>query len=520
MRGKKHTGRAVGARPFSRTAPPAAGDIPHSPEAEQAALGCLMLAGASGSVAEVDAILEQLSQRLLYLEAHQMILAAVVSLRQGKHGVDLVTVGQKLKEAGNLEAMGGLVYLSEAMDLTPSMLNFPTYLDTLQTMALRRWTLAKRERLNVLATAEGLTLDQIREEFDEISDTAHKIGKAKRKAVTVVKMSDQLKYQPNETLGLVGDGDITKGYQGVTVIAGPPGSGKSLVGDSLAVAGAIGRGHWMGRKIHRPFKTLIIQCENGASRLKKVCQAMKENYPDIDFDKSIRWTLPPEEGLPFHRPEFRREIGRLVEEFGPDVIILDPWTAVAAEDASKEIIDKLAEIRSMLPAGDACPALVIIAHTKKPRTEDKGSRGRALMYSVSGSQALVSTARCVYVLLPFTDDIQDKRVLWCCSKLSDSENPPADTLWYRRLGGMFQHCDDNPEDFWSEDRRENRDWLTPDMIRTVLKDGATMTASRLAQNLADQFNDGKGKSSVHKWLKKPKFADLLTETAGLLGLKR
>lgn len=518
MRKPKHSGRAPVARLFSAPKPWA--DSPQSPESEQAALGCVMLAGSSGSTAELDALLEQLNPRLFWSEAHQTIYSAVVQLRAGKHGVDLITVGEKLRQSGSLDAVGGLSYLSLCMDATPSMLNFGTYLDTLQTMALRRWTLLKRDRLADLATADGLTLDQIREEFDEISDTAHKIGKAKRKAVTVVKLSDHLKYQPNETLGLVGDGDITKGYQGVTVIAGPPGSGKSLVGTSLAIAGAIGQGYWMGRKIHRRFKTLVIQCENGAARLKKEFEAMRSNYPDVDFDDCIRVTLPPEGGLPFHRPEFRREIGRLVEEFGPDVIILDPWTAVAAEDASKEIIDKLAEIRSMLPAGDACPALVIIAHTKKPRTEDKGSRGRALMYSVSGSQALVSTARCVYVLLPFTDDIQDKRVLWCCSKLSDSENPPADSVWFRRLGGMFQHCDDNPEDFWNEDRRENRDWLTPEMIQTVLKDGATMTASRLAQNLADQFNDGKGKSSVHKWLKRPEFSELLVEHAGLLGLRR
>lgn len=516
MRGKKHTGRAAVARPFSSAQP----EIPHSPEAEKAALGCLLTAGSMGSAAEVDAILEQLTARLWWIEANQTIYQTVVALRGARHGVDVVTVGQKLKEAGTLDAVGGLAYLSQCMDACPTVFNFPTYLDTLQTMALRRWTLLKRDRLADLATADGLTLDQIREEFDEISDTAHKIGKQKRKAVTAVKLSEHMKYEPNEKLGLIGDGDITKGYQGVTVIAGPPGSGKSLVGDSLAIAGANGRGTWMGRKIHRQFRTLIIQCENGATRLKRVFEAMKANYPDLDFDAWFRVTLPPEGGLPFHRPEFRREIARLVEEFKPDVIVLDPWTAVAAEDASKEIIDKLAEIRSMLPAGDNCPALVIIAHTKKPRSEDKGSRGRALMYSVSGSQALVSTARCVYVLLPFTDDIQDKRVLWACSKLSDAENPPADTVWERRLGGMFKHCDDNPDEFWNEDRRENRDWLTPEMIRTVLKGGATMTASRLAQNLADQFNDGKGKSSVHKWLKKPEFADLLTETAGLLGLKR
>lgn len=518
MRRPKNAGRPSVGRPFSVSK--AAPEIPQSPESEQAALGCVLLAGSAGSTAELDALLEQLNPRLFWSESNQTIYGAVVQLRAGKHGVDLITLGEKLRQSGSLEAVGGLPYLSLCMDATPSMLNFGTYLDTLQTMALRRWTLLKRDRLADLATADGLTLDQIREEFDEISDTAHKIGKQKRKSVMAVKPTEHMKYQPNETLGLIGDGDITKGYQGVTIIAGPPGSGKSMVGSSLAIAGAIGAGYWMGRKIHRKFRTLIIQCENGAARLKKEFEAMKANYPDVDFDDAMRVTLPPEGGLPFHRPEFRREIGRLVEEFKPDVIILDPWTAVAAEDASKEIIDKLAEIRSMLPPGDACPALVIVAHTKKPRSEDKGSRGRALMYAVSGSQALVSTARCVYVLLPFTDDIQDRRVLWACSKLSDSENPPADTVWERRLGGMFKHCDDNPEDYFAEDRRENRDWLTPEMIQFVLKDGATMTASRLAANLADHFNDGKGKSSVHKWLKKPEFAGLLVEHAGLLGLKK
>lgn len=518
MRRTKNAGRAPVARPFS--APKPSADIPHSADSEQAALGCVLLAGTSKSTAEVDALMEQLTPRMFWMESHRLIYQAVSDLRSGRHGIDLITVGEKLRQGGNLEEVGGLAYLSFCMDATPSMFNFPFYLDTLQTMALRRWTLLKRDRLADLATADGLTLDQIREEFDEISDTAHKIGKQKRKAVMAVKPTEHMKYQPNETLGLIGDGDITKGYQGVTIIAGPPGSGKSMVASSLAIAGALGVGYWMGRKIHRKFRTLIIQCENGAARLKKEFEAMRANYPDVDFDEAMRVTLPPEGGLPFHRPEFRREIARLVEEFKPDVLVLDPWTAVAAEDASKEIIDKLAEIRSMLPAGDACPALVIVAHTKKPRSEDKGSRGRALMYAVSGSQALVSTARCVYVLLPFTDDIQDRRVLWACSKLSDSENPPADTVWFRRLGGMFQHCDDNPEEYFAEDRRENRDWLTPEMLQTVLANGVSMSASKLAQTLADKFNQGKGKSSVHKWLKKEEFALLLTETAGLLSLRR
>ena len=33
-------------------------------------------------------------------------------------------------------------------------------------------------------------------------------------------------------------------------------------------------------------------------------------------------------------------------------------------------MDKLAEIRSCFPSGEDCPGLVIVAHTKKPRSED------------------------------------------------------------------------------------------------------------------------------------------------------
>lgn len=505
--------------PFSP--PRAETTLPHSEADERAALACVLLAGNEGSQGEVDALLAQLRPTLFFLQDHQDILSAMTRLRGARHAVDAVTVGTHIvKERGGdgiVTADGSrlLDLVSKLPEASPSWHNFPTYLETLQEQYLRRWTLAKKDRLLALASDPKLSMDTLRDEFAEISDTAQKIGRPKSAALQAVKMSDHLLYRPTEALGLVGDTDVTKGYQGVTVLAGPPGSGKSLAAASLAIAGAIGSGYWMGRQVHRQFRTLIVQCENGAMRLRKEFEAMKVHHPKVDFDAWTRVTLPPEGGLPFHRPEFRRELGRLVEEFKPDVMVVDPWTAVAAEDAAKDIIDKLAEIRSMLPAGDACPALVIVAHTKKPRQEDKGNRGRALMYSVSGSQALVATARCVYVLLPFTDDIQDDRVLWVCAKLSDSESPPADTVWHRRLGTMFTHCGDNPLDYWDDDK-DNRTWLTLDMVREAMKGGRLVTQSRLADQLADDHNDGKGKSTVHRLLKRPPFSDHLEADGNLL----
>jgi len=476
--------------------------IPYSEVDERGALSCVLLAGME-SQPEVDELLGQLKPSLFWDSRHQVILDSMRTLRTQRHAVDLVTVSRTLMNR-NGEAKGALELLPSLVDVAPSWANFPSYLEELQRQALRRWTLEKRERLTSLALQPNLSLDTLRDEFGDLAEKADRIGRPRRTQIQAVSDQELAAYTPVESLGLVGDTDIQKGYQGITVIAGPPGSGKSLVAVSLAIAGAIGSGYWMGRTVHRQFRTLIVQCENGAMRLKREVQARAQNHPGVAFDQWIRTTLPPEGGLPFHRPEFRRELAKLVEDWQPDVIVVDPWTAVAVEDMAKDIVDKLAEIRSMLPPGDECPALVIVAHTKKPRPEDRANRGRALMFSVSGSQALVSTARCVYVLLPFTDDIQDDRVLWACAKLSDSESPPADSVWHRRMGTLFGRCDDDPADYW-EVEKQDQQWLTLDMMRDSLGNGI-MTRSRLVERLCDKHNQGKGASTVYRLLTRAPFA--------------
>ena len=489
MSTRKLPGRtAKAARPFLAK-PPADALPPHSEASERAALGCVILAGEQGSQAEVDALLMQLKPRLFYTQNCADTCQAMLRLRIEGHAVDQVTVARKLKDDGKHIHPA---FIAQLPDDVPSLWNFPTYLDDLKDKALRRWTLQRRERLAELAHATELTPDMLRAEFGEIFEAANKIGSQRGPVlVSVGPAKHAAEYQPTESLCLVGSGDISKGYQGVTVIAGPPGSGKSLSADALAIAGAIGSGYWMGRKVHRRFRTLIIQCENGAMRVKMVGDKMRENFPHLPIDEWIQITLPPEAGLAFHRAEFRQAVAALVRQFKPDVVIIDPWTAVAADDMAKDIIDKLAEIRTCFPAGDECPALVIVAHTKKPRIEDKGNRGRALMYSVSGSQALVSTARAVFVVLPFTDDIRDDRILFACAKLSDArpEDTPADTVWHRRLGNLFQHCGDNPEDFWTRDEddgREKRKAVSREQLREIFGERLGMDRGELCKALVER----------------------------------
>ncbi len=279
------------------------------------------------------------------------------------------------------------------------------------------------------------------------------------------------------------------GYEGVVVLAGPGSSGKSLAVDALALAGAKGSGEWMGRKVHRKFKTMIIQAENGTRRLKRVIEEIKRNHPRMNIEDHIFLSSPPEGGIPFHRPEFRQAVRQAIAEFKPDLIVIDPWSQVATEDAAKEVVDKLAEIRSCFPAGDTCPGLLIVAHTKKPRPEDV-RKGRGLTYLVSGSVALPNTARCVYVLLPWCDDMEDDRIYWACPKLNDGAMYGA-SVWHRRLGTFFvPDKETDPKQWGKEEEDYEARALSPEDLKEAFATESCLTKGALAKRLAKRGNCG------------------------------
>lgn len=455
---------------------------PNDETAERAALGCVLLAGESTT--EQESLLAQMRPSLFYSLRNREIYTAMVQIRMENHALDEITLRSFLKDKKLLEQCGGEQLLMSLGDDVPSMWNFPTYLAILREKALRRWTLAKQARLGELAKAEELTAEQLRAEFSEIFDQSEKLGASIRPRLKIWKADDILKHEIPAHLCLVGDNEISMGYDGVVVLAGPGSSGKSLCVASLALAGARGKGTWMGRKVHRRFKTLIIQAENGLTRLKKEVEAMTENNPGVDIHKHIFFSEPPEGGLPFHNSEFRTAVRRAVAELEPDLVVVDPWSQVATEDAAKEVVDKLAEIRSCFPSGDQCPGLLIVAHTKKPRAGEV-HRGRSLTSLVSGSVALPNTARCVYVLLPWSEDPEDSRVYWCCPKLNNGEMYAA-SVWFRRFGAAFEPDEQsNPLDWGKESDDEGQKCSLAD-LKDAFGDQQHLTRAALTRRLMEK----------------------------------
>jgi hypothetical protein len=165
------------------------------------------------------------------------------------------------------------------------------------------------------------------------------------------------------------------------------------------------RSDWFGLQVHTPFRTLIVQNENGRYRLKQEFAPLN----GLALENYVRVTPPSPYGLCFHRAEFRDQLAAQIESFDPAVVIIDPWSAAVRDDKAKEYLETFDAIRRVIPAGDAGPAIGIVAHTRKPQVGERAS-GRALLNLLAGSHVLGSVPRCVFVLQSASDEVTETRV--------------------------------------------------------------------------------------------------------------
>ena len=217
-----------------------------------------------------------------------------------------------------------------------------------------------------------------------------------------------VRYEPPENELLVGDYHITRGE--IFVIGGPPGIGKSRVTTELAVCGATGN-DWLGLRVHCPFKTMIIQNENGLRRLMNEYRTREQLLPLLD--SAIRISEPPPYGMRFTDPIFRNQLLKEIQSFQPDVIVLDPWNSVAKDDNVKEYAAAFEALLQAIPGGAERPAVGIVAHTRKPKAEEKRTGGNQMMNLLAGSYLLASRPRSVFIMVHANElDETDKQRAW------------------------------------------------------------------------------------------------------------
>jgi AAA domain/DnaB-like helicase N terminal domain len=433
---------------------------------------------------------------------NRQIFTAILQLHYDGHDTNFLALEDYFRRRGKLREIGAHTLSTLAGDSRAAAMD-DACCDYAKDCVLDAYRERETARILKEGAAGQITAAEARERLNDLFTESS--TNPKRPLIEFRSPLELKKFTPPPGHVLVGDCHIVRGA--VFVIGGAPGVGKSRSSVTLAVAGAT-QSDWFGLTVHRTFKVMIIQTENGEFRLSR-------EFRELDCDileDYIRICPPPPYGLCFQRDEFRAQLAAAIAKFKPDIVIFDPWNAAARDEKAREYLETFDALRSVLPLGDDAPALGIAAHTRKPKTEERAS-GRALLNLLAGSYVLGSVPRTVFVMQAASDDTTDNRVVWTCCKNNDGRLG-ARSAWERR-NGLFVPVSDFDWDAFDNPHRDDRVTITADDLTEVFENEKQLTKSEAVKAL--RALTGAGRTACYDALRPDgRFAKQLCESNGLL----
>lgn len=133
---------------------------PHSAEAEQGVLGCVLQDNrafeVAGALLDADA---------MYVYEHRCVWAAIRTLVAANKPADVLTVFEVLRTREEAEATGGLVFLNDLAQCVPSSANVRAYAELVAFNAQRRKVMQLAADVGKLAAREAVAGEVFREEL-------------------------------------------------------------------------------------------------------------------------------------------------------------------------------------------------------------------------------------------------------------------------------------------------------------------------------------------------------------------
>ena len=108
---------------------------PQNIESEMALLGSIMLRPEA-----LPEVMDILRPEAFYSNKHRLIFTAMTKLYEKHEPIDLLTLSSRLKEAGDLDSVGGISYLTELVNTVPSSSNAEHYAEIVS----KKYTVPRR----------------------------------------------------------------------------------------------------------------------------------------------------------------------------------------------------------------------------------------------------------------------------------------------------------------------------------------------------------------------------------------
>lgn len=416
---------------------------PHSIEAEQGILGCIL----QDPNLTVPSCIQKLKDHRneFYDMRHQELYAVLVEMSDQMEPIDLITVQQRLKERKILEKVGGLAYLSTLMDATPSAVNLEYYLDIVHSKHVARKAIKLcLEQSNKLMADGDFTAAEIVDNFSHNSMSLSKDldGSRFQTAKTLVQKSidyfEECHQNQGKLLGLsTGFYALDRIINGLkpgtmVVIAGRPAMGKTSLAMNIAESVAVDQRQPCGIiSLEMPDLELtnrLIACraeinlnritsgkfvENDMKRLRSVTSEIAGSGLIVDDQSGVNIL------------EIRSKARQMVQMFGIKLLVIDYLQLISGTGKGSNRQEDVTEISVGIKSlsKELSIPIIIIAQLNREIERDKNRKPRLSDLRESGS---------------IEQDADIVGLLYCpveADKIEIQNEPPVNLLIAKHRGG-------------------------------------------------------------------------------------
>jgi replicative DNA helicase len=337
---------------------------PQSLDAEQSLLGALLI-----DKQAINGIVELIHAESFYRESHKFIFEAILELSSRNEPIDMITVSDVLKKKGQLDMVGGRVYLSDLANSVISSAHIEHYAKIVESKYILRTIIsAGGEMIGSAFDHDGEPgdiLQQAQKIIFELSQRNLKQGFAPIKTILDEVMDDIDKnYDKPGMSGVpshfVDLDQITNGFQAsdMIILAARPSMGKTAFALNVATNLAIKEKLPVGIFSLEMAKESLVQrmlcseAEIDASRLKS------KNLQDFEWKKIARAVSRLSEAKVFIDDsssitilELQAKARRLKAEHDVRLLIIDFLTLIKGSQKRPESrYHEISEIARMLKA--------------------------------------------------------------------------------------------------------------------------------------------------------------------------
>lgn len=152
--------------------------MPQNTEAEMSVLGVCFL-----NKYALEKVCEEVDTAMFYNDANKKIFEALVELHKTNTPVDITTVKNELDKQKNLNAIGGLDYISEVIDSVATTANLDSYIKIIKEKSIRR---------KLIDTATNI----ITNTYEEEKDLSILLDESEKKVLDVARARTTTEFTP------------------------------------------------------------------------------------------------------------------------------------------------------------------------------------------------------------------------------------------------------------------------------------------------------------------------------------